>query len=183
MGSAENDHAADNVQAYRIRIQKKSWRASKALSELHRRKKMLLLCWVAWPVERLQSELEWLDNNGKGLLDVAFDDLCNPFFKARVALSQLVHDAPRGRFKSLLDMVPSSQHNDLISELRRMGLSLGAQVAWRFKEFQTYPYLWGVLFHPAATLAMKADAVKRFFSSNLCCRQRGCSDKMFDGSI
>ena len=63
MGPAENDHAADNIQAYRIRIQKKSWRASKALSEPHRRKKMLLLRWVAWPVERLQSEFEWLDNH------------------------------------------------------------------------------------------------------------------------
>ena len=97
MGPAENDHAADNVQAYRIRIQKKLWRASKILSEPHRRKKMLLLCWVAWPVERLQSELEWLHNHGKGLVEVAFDDFCNPFFKARVDLSQLVHDAQRGR--------------------------------------------------------------------------------------
>ena len=180
MAPPDNDRATDGAQLYRQRIQKKSWRASKALTETPRRHKMLMLCFVAWPVERLQAELTWLDSNGKGLLDVVFEVACNPFCKAKTSLSKMLHEAPGGRMKVLLDLVDPSQHAVMMRDLRVMCLDLGAQVKWRFREFETWPWSWGVLFHPAASVSQKADNVSAFFNAKPCCRLQGCCDKVFD---
>ena len=185
MAPPENDNRGDACQAFRQRIQNKSWRASLALSEPAWRVRLFLLCWCAWPVERLQAELTWLDTGGKGLLDTAFSNSLNPFRKARASLARLLHEAPGGRMKCLLDLVDASQHAEIIDSCRAMTLSFGAQITWRFREYDDWPRSWSVLFHPSATVAQKADNVCRFFSSKPCCRLGGVCDKVYnncDGS-
>ena len=55
-----DDDAADGA-GKREFIQKKSYRAMKFFDSSVRILRVLLLTWLAWPIERLQSELEWLD--------------------------------------------------------------------------------------------------------------------------
>ena len=63
-----NDRS-DGCSAARLRIQKKTYRAFKTLTEPDRRRNILLMAYVATPVERLQRELCFLDAGGNGLFD------------------------------------------------------------------------------------------------------------------
>ena len=57
---ASNDDAS-SVDAWRLKIQKKSFRTQKVVTSRARKVRILKLLWCAWPVERLQSELQFLD--------------------------------------------------------------------------------------------------------------------------
>ena len=58
--AAAEDGGGDPRQS-REYIQKKSYRVKKLFDDTSRMVRVLLLAFLAWPVERLQVELEWLD--------------------------------------------------------------------------------------------------------------------------
>ena len=70
-----NDRDDDRPNHQREFIQKKSYRAMKFFESEQRVLFVLLLTWLAWPIERLQAELEWLDE-------------VNELFPWKVTLSQ-----------------------------------------------------------------------------------------------
>ena len=78
-----NDRS-DGCTAARVRIQKKTFRAFKTLTEPCQRRKVPTMPYVAYPLERLQRELSCLDSTGNGLYDLCcFDDDLNMFTKCR----------------------------------------------------------------------------------------------------
>ena len=56
-----NDRDDDAAAAKKEFIQRKSYKTKKFMESDDRRLHVVLLCFIAWVVERLQSELEWLD--------------------------------------------------------------------------------------------------------------------------
>ena len=145
-----NGHATESAERERVRVQKKSWRASKVLAnEQDRLTHIKLLTWTTTALERLQSELTFLDTRGKGLYDTVFADQLNPFFKCRMTLANMLHGGKEGPLRSLFDTMPEVTHSDLLAESSRMLLSFLGQGKWRFLEFETYPRRWAAEFHPA----------------------------------
>ena len=61
----DRDDSDDRSNHQREFIQKKSYRAMKFFESTQRKLFVLLLTWLAWPIERLQAELEWLDEVSK----------------------------------------------------------------------------------------------------------------------
>ena len=181
--ASSDDPSRDACDAFRKRIQKKSWRAKLCLEEDVRRNKILALCWCAWPVERLRSELEWLDGAGKGLLDaVGHDAKANPFLKAAKSISSLLRDLPGGDADQLLcatsccstlfALSPDHTHAALRDQLLTCCLSLGSQLSWRFQEYRNYPHSWARGLHPGADAQSWQRHVRIICSKNRCCLQK-----------
>ena len=96
-----NDRS-DSITAARIRIQKKVYRAFKTLTEPNQRRKVVLMAYVSTPLERLQSELRFLDSAGNGLFDACVvDEDLNPFSNCRRALMNHLHDGKNGELRPL----------------------------------------------------------------------------------
>eukprot|EP00959_Pyramimonas_sp_CCMP1952_P073715 1540678-Pyramimonas_sp.AAC.1 len=79
-----NDRTRQNMtERLRIKIRKKAWRTKCFMSDRRKVMQSLLYCWIAIYVERLQSELTWRDQQGKGLWDVVVQDELNPFVRCK----------------------------------------------------------------------------------------------------
>ena len=175
-----NDRSDGATQA-RIRIQKKTFRAFKTLTEAGQRKKLILMAYVTYPIERLQRELCFLDAAGNGIFDaVAFDDDLNMFLKCRRTLIDNLSSGKDGVFASLFPSFDENLHAGLLDEIRTMTLSFSSQVDWRFQEYKTWPRKLLKMFHPAATNEMKRKTRTEFFSTRKCCRRPESCDTIFD---
>ena len=96
---AQGAAANDGIAIARLRIQRKSWRCRLTLTEPKRRLKVALFAWLAPPVERLQSELAWVDGCSRAFYDIVFQDAINPVVKCRRSLAALLHYGPDGPLK------------------------------------------------------------------------------------
>ena len=98
-GNQQARRGDGEIERKRMKAQRKAWRARCVLQSPKRRKRMLLLCWLGAPVERLQSELNYRDQVGKILMDVVYQDELNPFWVCKVRLSQMSQSGPTGPLK------------------------------------------------------------------------------------
>ena len=179
--SQQNVEDAPGIEQQRARIQKKSWRAHLVLESWPKQRSILLLCWCTPPIERLQSELAWLDSRSNGLFDVIFNDNLNPVHKAQQAVQELQQQGSSGGLKYLLDAVDPSLRADLLEESGGLLSSFGAQLDWRFNPLKCFPYKWATWVHPGATAETKDDVVTEFFEEmKPCCRRRECDGKIYD---
>ena len=154
--------STDAIERQRLRIQKKSWRALLALTEEERRRNILYLAWCAVPVERLQVELEYLDEHGKGLWDGVVKSDLNPFSKLKRACWSLSHHGKRGDLRPLFDAFPADMHQKVLDDCRSMLSSFAGQAEWRFLEFTMFPRRWAEWTHPSATEETKKKVVNDF---------------------
>ena len=175
-----NDRS-DSISAARVRIQKKTYRAVKTLTEPDQTRKVLLMTYVAWPLERLQVELSFLDSTGNGLFDAcAYADDLNPFSKCRRSLIQMLRDGKDGELAPLFRCFNVDEHAELMHDVRAMILEFGAQVGERFKEYKDFPRRWARYYHPAADQAQKQETLDEFFQGrSTCCRREAFCAKVF----
>ena len=139
MPPPSNDRTDGCTQA-RIGTQKNTFRAFKALTEPAQRKTVLLMTYVAYPIERLQRELCFMDAAGNGLLDtVAFDDGPNCFLTSRRTLIDNLRSGKDGALSALFASFDEDLHPGLLEGIRTMTLSFSFQVEWRFREYKTFP--------------------------------------------
>ena len=166
----------------RIKIQRKSWRTNVFFSSWDTEKQVLTLCWTAWPVERLMSELQFLDTQHNGLLDcVTFADDLNPFWKAKYSLSKQLHEGMAGDLKPLFDMVDPSKHLELMRGIRSTSLSFGSQIRYRFLPYECFPLRWGRWLHKGASAEERHAVPDEFFNRmKHCCRNREFDVPVFE---
>ena len=126
-----DEPGSDEADRQRLKIQKKTWRARCVLGDPQRRAKILLLCYLGAPVEKLMAEVQYLDQAGKGLYDVMIDDAQNPFFACKQRLARLVCEGAGGSLGAVFDLMPPADRPALLKEVRALGLDLGAQAAQR----------------------------------------------------
>ena len=81
----------ESIETERINIQKKVWRTKKMFESSERRCRIMLVCFIATPLESLHHDLAELDNHGAGLFDFAFSSSTNPLRKAKHRLADLIH--------------------------------------------------------------------------------------------
>ncbi len=86
------------------------------------------MCWLGGPIEFLISTLQHLDETGKGLLDAVVESDLNPFVNCRRRLTKLIQEGIDGDMSPLFHGVSVAAQNALLSEVRILGLDLGAQV-------------------------------------------------------
>jgi hypothetical protein len=86
------------------------------------------MTWLGSPVEFLISELQHLDEQGKGLWDAVVENDMNPLVRFRRQLTKLVSEGADGPMSPLFHGLSVKRQNELLSEVRTMGLDLGAQV-------------------------------------------------------
>ena len=96
LGSIEIE-GQDEVAEIRRKIQKKAYRSNCVLTDNAQRRKILLLTWIGAPLESLISELQYLDANGRGLLDIQWpNDPLNPFRRCRRRIASLLRSGRDG---------------------------------------------------------------------------------------
>ena len=160
----------DGCSAARLRIQKKTYRAFKTLTEPDRRRKILLMACVATPVERLQRELCFLDGAGNGLFDACmYSDDLNPFSKCRRTLIRNLRAGKAGEYASLFASFGLDEHFSLMQEIKAMTLAWSGQVE--------FPRRWARYYHPAADVATKQETLDQFvLGHHSCCRRICCGN-------
>ena len=174
-----NDRS-DGCTAARNRIQNKTFRALKTLTEPAQRRKVLTMTYVAWPLERMQRELGFLDSAGNGLYDVcSFNDDLNVFAKCRRTIMKHMRDGKNGELGSLFQGLAEDQHDSLREDIRAMSLAFASQVAWRFKEYRCFPRKLSKAYHPGGDDNLKAETFREFFSRRKCCRRPESCEKIF----
>ena len=174
-----NDDDVDDARDIRVKLQKKSWRSRCVLADAQQRRRIMLLCWFGAPIQDLMSELQWLDDGGKGLLDVQIaGSALNPFRKTRRRLCDLLSRGRTGPLQPLFDDVPLEEHPAFAAQARAMGLQFSAETEWRFALYFEYPYAFPYLVHPNATEAEKEVRMKQFWARKTCCHDREFSLKV-----
>ena len=84
-----------------------------------RKRRILILASVAWPLERRRSDLEhWDSSRGKSPVDVFEQSDLNPFFVVRKSLSNMWHAGALGDMGALYDVVPEAHHGSLCDKTR-----------------------------------------------------------------
>ena len=163
-----------NGQPSRLKVQKKACRARCVLRDDQKRLDIVLTCWLGAPLERLSSELQWLDEVGKGLYDIVFDDSLNPFYMCRCRLAALVANGVAGALKPVFAMYPEHMHAMMMAKVRSLGLDFDCQIWWRLLNYRTFPALWAYSIHPGIDKAKQDSCVDYFFNKMKdCCRRRG----------
>jgi Ni/Co efflux regulator RcnB len=74
----DGDPGADDPEDYRQHMRCKCWRARKCVGPRRKQLRHLTMFYVSKPMTHLWRRLEWLDEQGGGLLDVSKDE-SNPF--------------------------------------------------------------------------------------------------------
>lgn len=106
-----NDIAAvDDAQLLRIKAQKKACRAKQFLESDERRMRCLLVNWLAAPIERLMSGLQYRDARHNGLLDAMQENLDNPFTDCKHRLCVLLKLGKHSTLKGVFAYFPAHQH-------------------------------------------------------------------------
>ena len=72
------DEQASGADAFRINLQKKTFRTTKFLESDLRKLNCVLLSFIGIPLEHLMLRLDWVDHRGRGLFDLSILDQ-NPF--------------------------------------------------------------------------------------------------------
>ena len=136
--AAETNDNEDDVQAERLVVQKKSWRTFKVLESRESQFDLILMAWTTAPVERLMSELAWLDRGERGLWDSAcFLDQLNPIFNCKTALAALVHGGERvdkDPFWALIEVFPHRRR--IFDTADKQVSDFSAQLEFRFDYYQ-----------------------------------------------
>ena len=153
----------ESIETERINIQKKVWRTKKMFESSERRCRIMLVCFIATPLESLHVDLAELDKHGAGLFDFAFSSSTNPLRKAKHRLADLIHKGQDGPLGCMLHAVPLEERPSLIQFARQMGSEFGAQLFWRFKDLTEFPLRWSCWVHPCSTSAQKADLLNDVF--------------------
>ena len=160
----EHEGEEDDVDHMRRKIQKKCWRSKCVLEDPQQRRRILLLTWLAAPLEELMSTLQVLDGNKRALLDLQIaGDSLNPFLRCRRAIASLLRGGRRGGLEPLYTDLAKSEHPQLDAEIRLLGQDLSAQVQWRFLALHEYPYSFCHMLHPRVSQTDREDKLAEFF--------------------
>ena len=170
-GAEGADADAENLQAFRLKVQKKAHRTRCVLADKDQCLGLLLLSWMGALLEKLMSQLQHLDSTRQGLLDLSVDAL-NPFLACRKALCALVVGERDGPLSPIYDFLPIEEHVRLDGLVRGMGQDFSSQVKWRFRAMEHEPYTFGSWIHPSVTRAGRLEKVKAFHRKNKCCLEQ-----------
>ena len=124
----EQGDDSEEIARIRLKVQKKAWRSRQVLANPERRSKILLVCWLGAPIERLISYTQFLDDAGHGMFDVVVDTELNPFYTCRQRLCKLVNEGADGELGPVFDAFPVEEHPALMTDVAALGLDFAAQV-------------------------------------------------------
>ena len=177
----ENNGDQDAIAEMRLQTQKKAWRTKKMFESCARRSRIMLVCFIATPLESLHVDLAELDNHGAGLFDFVFSGATNPLEKAKRRLADICHKGHDGPLGYVLHGVPLDERQSLIQSGRQMCSEFGGQLWWRFKDVTEFPCRWSSWAHPCATLEQKAALLDdMFIVMKPCCRSKAFCQKIVD---
>ena len=164
----------------RKRTQKKAWRSRCVLTDERRRLSIVLMSYLAAPLERLQAELTEGDLMGKKVFDVFFEDELNPFFQARLSLAKLVSADLGGVWNPVFSCFRLAfSQAEFLNRVRQLGLDLSSQCYWRFMKYADFPFLFVLWAHPRATQEQRDAVINEFYRTRECCRGKEFSEKVF----
>ena len=165
-GVAEDE---DDEIEHRRKVQKKAWRSRCVLRSEDKRLKILLLCWMASPIEQLMSQLQFLDGTRNAILDRVQGGSQNPFLQCRRQLAEIISRGRTGVLKPLYDAWPEERWTYMDGAIREMGLQFSSQVAWRFLALFEFPFLFTHLLRRGMSDQEKLDVLEKFFDREECC--------------
>ena len=121
---ARGANAADNMERFRLKMQKKAWRSKKFLDNEGLRLECILTTWLASPAERLLAEVDHRDSGRNGLFDVILDTGDNPFTAFLVDVCAMLSTGSAGALGVILVYYPMEAHFEVLSRARAVGLDV-----------------------------------------------------------
>ena len=86
-------------------------------------------------IERIMSDLAWLDRGERGLWDSGcFLDELNPMFKCKQAIAAMVHGGDKDVFWALIAVFPHIGLRLILNTADRQVSDFGAQPEFRFDD-------------------------------------------------
>jgi hypothetical protein len=169
----------------RARIQRKAWRTKSVLQDKEKTEKIVLLTIFGLALEHMMLRLDYLDERGKGLFDLAFPKLLCPFVACRRFLQRVVTEGSAKEsllwpvFRHFSDGT-AIQDNRIMDLARRMGQDMGSQVWWRFLNYGEPPFTLTLAVNPGLPEEFRKSSLRQIFAKPACCRDEACSQKVYD---
>ena len=130
----------DDVNEFRAYNRMRVWRARAEIREQCLRPTWPITCWVCEPIDHLWAHLQWADEQGKLLARLVGEQ--SPILDCQRAFaSRLQAAVSEGPLRSLLWRYSLRDGlGTLRRRLRDMTLTMSAQLDWRFRHLQTWPF-------------------------------------------
>ena len=167
---------------FRVRAQRKSWRTRCVMLAIDKKLSIVLLVWFGIAVEHLIYRMDYLDERGKGLYDLACEHLC-PITACQQFLADYIR---KGKQKGspLLPIFREFsdgsvvQDQKLLDRMREMSSDMGSQIFFRFLPLQNLPNTLTDCVNPALSEDRQRNRMRETFKMKDCCRDKDCSEKL-----
>ena len=172
----------DGATAMRLKVQRKTWRARKFFESQSRQERCVLLLFLGTAIEHLMLRLDHLDERGRGIWDIALDDM-SPFVACRRYLYRALVGGSRPG--SILYSIfrhfsngSALDGNRLMCLAREMVLDMSGQVIWRFLPYTEVPLSLMQVSNPGLPSRVREENLGKVFSRHSCCNDSGCTQKI-----
>jgi hypothetical protein len=134
----QGDSDLADIDALRAKIKKKTWRMAKTLSSKQRSQNMILVSWIAEPLDHLMQRCQYLSERRDALFHVVNENT-SPFAEAaRAFVKMLKYPVVEGPLRTPLWWIGPSV--EVSVRCRSLILDMASQVWWRFLNYETWPY-------------------------------------------
>ena len=161
-------------------MQKKAWRARKFLECPEAVEDCVLLGILGMSIEHLMLRLDYLDERGKGLWDMALSHL-NPITECLRFVGGCITHAPGGVLRPFFTHFADGTDATMVrlqQKVRRMGLDIGGQVFWRFRHLGQLPLSLVQSVNPALSPERQRAYLQVPYTNEKCCNDDPCSQKI-----